>query len=194
MAAGGDEFPREPEPANAGPRHRVLVVDDEDLVRRVIATLLRRSGLEVIEARDGLDALDKVRELPPDLVGEGDVTQNEVRLVVSDGEVSELRGSSKVEGFASETGAGGRILCQSDGAATLSASGSATLVDGRAEMPVELTLDQTMGVPLTAEACDPDLAGSVTVPMTARVVVDQGTAVVQLLEGGQIIFSVTLTR
>jgi CheY-like chemotaxis protein len=68
MAARGDEFAREPEPANSGRRHRVLVVDDEDLVRRVIATLLRRSGLEVIEARDGLDALEKVREIRPDLV------------------------------------------------------------------------------------------------------------------------------
>ena len=58
MAAGGDEFPREPEPANAGPRHRVLVVDDEDLVRRVIATLLRRSGLEVIEARWLFDVVE----------------------------------------------------------------------------------------------------------------------------------------
>jgi len=38
-------------------RPRVLVVDDEDLVRMVVARTLRRSGFDVVEARDGLDAL-----------------------------------------------------------------------------------------------------------------------------------------
>jgi CheY-like chemotaxis protein len=47
---------------------RVLVVDDEDLVRRVIGTLLRRAGFEVDEARDGLEALACLRTALPDLV------------------------------------------------------------------------------------------------------------------------------
>lgn len=133
-------------------------------------------------------------EFSRDIVGDGDVVQNEVRLVISDGEVTELRGSSAVEGFPSETGAGDRILCVSDGTSELSATGTAALDDGRAELPAELTLDQTMGVPLTDVECDPDLAGAVTFPLTARVTVDQGTAVVQLLAEGQILDSATLTR
>jgi chemosensory pili system protein ChpA (sensor histidine kinase/response regulator) len=67
MPAHGDEVPREPD-AHDPVRRRVLVVDDEDLVRRVIAALLRRGGLDVIEARDGLDALEKVHDLRPDAI------------------------------------------------------------------------------------------------------------------------------
>src|SRR3712207_7907688 len=35
----------------------ILVVDDEDLVRLVIAKRLQRAGYEVTQARDGLEAL-----------------------------------------------------------------------------------------------------------------------------------------
>jgi CheY-like chemotaxis protein len=38
----------------------VLVVDDEDLVRLVIAHKLRLSGFDTVEARDGLDALRRL--------------------------------------------------------------------------------------------------------------------------------------
>ena len=47
---------------------RVLVVDDEDLIRQVIGTILRRAGFDVDEARDGLEALDCLRTAMPDLV------------------------------------------------------------------------------------------------------------------------------
>ena len=36
-------------------RPRVLVVDDEELVRLVVARTLRLSGFDVFEARDGLE-------------------------------------------------------------------------------------------------------------------------------------------
>jgi CheY-like chemotaxis protein len=49
-------------------RPRVLVVDDEDLVRLVIARTLRLAGFEVSEARDGLDALSRIAANTPDLV------------------------------------------------------------------------------------------------------------------------------
>ena len=49
-------------------RPRVLVVDDEELVRLVIVKTLQRAGYEVFEARDGLDALTVMREAKPDLV------------------------------------------------------------------------------------------------------------------------------
>jgi CheY-like chemotaxis protein len=60
----------EPSPVygNAVAPLRVLVVDDEDLVRRVIGTLLRRAGFEVDEARDGLEALGCIQAATPDLV------------------------------------------------------------------------------------------------------------------------------
>jgi two-component system chemotaxis response regulator CheY len=51
-----------PTPSNADAaavaRPTVLVVDDEDLVRAVVARRLRLAGFEVVEARDGLEALD----------------------------------------------------------------------------------------------------------------------------------------
>ena len=47
---------------------RVLVVDDEDLVRLVIATKLRRKGFEVFEARDGWDALARLPAVAPALI------------------------------------------------------------------------------------------------------------------------------
>lgn len=54
--------------AEAGVRPRVLVVDDEDVVRLVVARTLRRSGFHVVEARDGLDALACIATSAWDLV------------------------------------------------------------------------------------------------------------------------------
>ena len=42
------------------PGDRLLVVDDEPQVRGMIARLLRREGYEVLEAEDGLEALEKL--------------------------------------------------------------------------------------------------------------------------------------
>jgi len=47
---------------------RVLVVDDGDAIRRLISVNLELEGFEVMTAVDGLDCLDKVHELRPDLV------------------------------------------------------------------------------------------------------------------------------
>jgi CheY-like chemotaxis protein len=49
-------------------RPRVLVVDDDELVRLVIARTLRLSGFDVFEARDGLEALARMPVAAPDLV------------------------------------------------------------------------------------------------------------------------------
>ena len=46
----------------------ILVIDDEDGVRRVICKVLVRDGHEVMEAADGRIALSMVRDSPPDLV------------------------------------------------------------------------------------------------------------------------------
>lgn len=52
------------------PPATILIVDDEEVVRSVIARLLRASGYEVVEADDGESALARAAELarPPDLV------------------------------------------------------------------------------------------------------------------------------
>lgn len=47
---------------------RVLVVDDDDVIRQLICLNLELEGFEVYQAADGLDALDKVREVDPAVV------------------------------------------------------------------------------------------------------------------------------
>ena len=47
---------------------RVLVVDDDAVIRQLICLNLELEGFEVHTAVDGLDAIDKVRELHPDVV------------------------------------------------------------------------------------------------------------------------------
>ncbi|ARV62613.1 serine/threonine protein kinase [Nostocales cyanobacterium HT-58-2] len=51
-----------------GSKRKVLVVDDQWANRSVLVNLLQPLGFEVTEATDGLDALNKVRELQPDVI------------------------------------------------------------------------------------------------------------------------------
>jgi DNA-binding response OmpR family regulator len=46
----------------------VLLVDDEPLIRETVAEALEGDGLRVITAADGREALQRVRDDPPDLV------------------------------------------------------------------------------------------------------------------------------
>ena len=46
----------------------VLLVDDEDQLRRVMRDLLQRQGYTVVEARDGAEALDEVDRHAPDIM------------------------------------------------------------------------------------------------------------------------------
>jgi len=46
----------------------VLLVDDEDQLRRVMRDLLQRQGYTVVEARDGAQALDEVDRCAPDII------------------------------------------------------------------------------------------------------------------------------
>jgi type II secretory ATPase GspE/PulE/Tfp pilus assembly ATPase PilB-like protein/ActR/RegA family two-component response regulator len=49
-------------------KRKVLLVDDEDSLRRVMKDLLEREGYEVAEAKDGVEALDQVDKFGPEVV------------------------------------------------------------------------------------------------------------------------------
>ncbi|MBA2628108.1 MAG: type II/IV secretion system protein [Gemmatimonadales bacterium] len=55
-------------PAGNGRGAKVLLVEDEDALRRVMRDLLERDGYVVSEARDGVQALDQVDRHAPDLI------------------------------------------------------------------------------------------------------------------------------
>jgi len=50
------------------PARKVLLVEDEDSLRRVMKDLLEREGYAVTEARDGVQALDQVDRIGPDII------------------------------------------------------------------------------------------------------------------------------
>ena len=45
-------------------RPRVLIVDDDDDVRRILADLLDFEGFEIVEATNGVDGLQRLAERP----------------------------------------------------------------------------------------------------------------------------------
>ncbi len=47
---------------------KVLVVDDSDVLRRISVFNLKRAGFEVYEAIDGMDGLEKMRKVNPNVV------------------------------------------------------------------------------------------------------------------------------
>jgi type II secretory ATPase GspE/PulE/Tfp pilus assembly ATPase PilB-like protein/CheY-like chemotaxis protein len=57
-----------PATATRGAGTCVLLVEDEDQLRRVMKDLLERDGYTVAEARDGVQALDQVDRFAPDLI------------------------------------------------------------------------------------------------------------------------------
>ncbi|MBI1967937.1 MAG: type II/IV secretion system protein, partial [Gemmatimonadetes bacterium] len=62
------EKPRASGPHGRGEAHKVLLVDDEDSLRKVMKDLLEREGYLVTEARDGVQALDQVDRVGPDII------------------------------------------------------------------------------------------------------------------------------
>ncbi len=48
--------------------YRVLVVDDSEVLRKIVSFNLTREGYQVDEAKDGREALEKLRQIKPDLV------------------------------------------------------------------------------------------------------------------------------
>ena len=54
--------------AHGEPLVKVLLVDDEDSLRKVMRDLLERDGYDVAEARDGVQALDQIDRVGPDII------------------------------------------------------------------------------------------------------------------------------
>ena len=52
----------------AQPAHRVLVVDDSRLQRKILCSSVKRWGFDVYEAESGAEALKIAAEVQPDLV------------------------------------------------------------------------------------------------------------------------------
>jgi CheY-like chemotaxis protein len=49
-------------------RHRILIVDDDPDVTLFLSTVLRDNGYATEAARNGVEALDRIRSAPPDLI------------------------------------------------------------------------------------------------------------------------------
>jgi len=62
------ESPVRASPPAAPPGRRILVVDDDRLIRRTLTAVLRPEGFAVVEADSGEKALEVYEESPPDLV------------------------------------------------------------------------------------------------------------------------------
>lgn len=64
----GSEHPKRPSRRPPGTPACILVVDDEDDIRRLLRRVLAERGFEVVEAAKGLEALQAVRDNMPDLI------------------------------------------------------------------------------------------------------------------------------
>ncbi|MBN1544206.1 response regulator [Candidatus Woesearchaeota archaeon] len=91
------DFPASAEQA----RHRVLVVDDEHLIRKMYVQILRRGCFEVLPARDGLEALDIIRQA------------GEIALVLTDNQMPRMNGIELLDVIRAEYPRTTRILATS---------------------------------------------------------------------------------
>lgn len=92
--------------AEAGGSETILLVEDEAAVRRATAEFLRLQGYNVVEARDGLDALSSAQELNPIDLVVTDVVMPRMSGGTLAKEVSRLRPHTQflfVSGYAGKT-------------------------------------------------------------------------------------------
>jgi DNA-binding response OmpR family regulator len=48
--------------------NRILIVDDDSSIRRLLSYLLEKAGYDVLSAEDGVEALSKVESMKPNIV------------------------------------------------------------------------------------------------------------------------------
>lgn len=85
---------------------RILLVDDDDTFRKALRMSLARMGHDVVEARDGKEAVRLIREDPPDVMitdlvmpeKEGLETIDEVRRQYPDLKIIAMSGGGRVNG------------------------------------------------------------------------------------------------
>ena len=49
-------------------KKKILIIDDEEVLRRIMRTMLERRPFEVIEAASGVEGFDLAKKLRPDLI------------------------------------------------------------------------------------------------------------------------------
>ena len=74
---------------------RILVADDNTASRELIREVLELSGYDVVEAGDGMEALARVREGPPDLL----LVDIQMPRLDGYGVLRELRGDPNLAGL-----------------------------------------------------------------------------------------------
>jgi len=60
-----------PAEENTGGKKKILIVEDDEITRKMYADVLREKGFEVSEAVDGLEGFDKAIKEKPDLIFTG---------------------------------------------------------------------------------------------------------------------------
>jgi len=86
-----------------GSGRRILVIDDDDLVRETLRSILERAGFQVVEAADGLQGTRLYRSDPVDLVitdilmpvMEGIETIRELRKINADAKIIAVSGGGR---------------------------------------------------------------------------------------------------
>jgi CheY-like chemotaxis protein len=85
--------------------HLVLVVDDDPRIRSYIRTILQSAGLQVLEARDGVDALEVFH-----------VSKGRIDLVITDIRMPRMSGTDLASSLRSDAPAIPLILISGEGA------------------------------------------------------------------------------
>jgi CheY-like chemotaxis protein len=85
--------------------HLVLVVDDDTRVRAYMRTILQSAGLQVLEARDGVEALEVFR-----------VSKQRIDLVVTDIRMPRMNGTDLAHSIRSDAPTTPLILVSGEGA------------------------------------------------------------------------------
>lgn len=73
-------------------RNRILLVEDSSLIRHATAKALREAGMEVIEAENGQDALDRIQAMLREAEAKGESIFSYLDLILSDIEMPRLDG------------------------------------------------------------------------------------------------------